>query len=177
MDLLDFDGKGLYFDEPLPEQVGRLLTEAARAYGGGAAEIRLLRAHALAPDSLTVLVALYRFHYYQHRPADALKVARKALEVSGARLNLPASWRQVGVYDLGRAAIQSMGIVRFYLLALKGAGYLSLRMGDMAEGIAMLGKVCELDPKNRMGAAALLELLKDDAAGTGAGFEYAGRAD
>lgn len=161
MDLLDFDGQGLYFDEPLAEEVEGLLAEAAEGYGNGTAEAPLLRAYFLASDNLTVLVALYRFYYYQHRLSDALLVARRALAASGSRLGLPERWERVGVYDLGFAAIQSMGMVRFYLLALKGAGYLSLRIGDMSAGAAMLGKVAELDPKDSMGAVALLELLED----------------
>ncbi|MEJ2677475.1 MAG: hypothetical protein P8174_00205 [Gemmatimonadota bacterium] len=161
MDLLDFDGQGLYFDEPLSEDVEALLVEASENYADGTAEAPLLRAYFLASANLTVLVALYRFYYYQHRFGDALHVARRALEISGARLGLPSEWRRVGVYDLGFAALQSMGMVRFYLLALKGAGYLSLRMGEMAGGTAMLAKVAELDPKDRMGTAALLEVVAD----------------
>ena len=67
MDLLDFDGEAMYFDEPVSTEVERMLAEAAQHYGEEIAERRLLQAYFLEPTHLTVLVALYRFFYYQRR--------------------------------------------------------------------------------------------------------------
>jgi hypothetical protein len=61
MDLLDFAECELYFEEPLSAEAEGLIADAARAYGEQAAERDLLYAHLLAPESLTVLVALYRY--------------------------------------------------------------------------------------------------------------------
>jgi len=52
----------------------------------------------------------------------------------------------------------SMGMVRFYLLGLKAAGYLNLRLQKWQTAIDMLLKVSELDQADRLGAAALLEI-------------------
>jgi tetratricopeptide (TPR) repeat protein len=159
MDLHDFEGQGLYFDEPIPETVQELLDEAAQRYGEGEAELPLLRAYFAAPRSLMVLVGLYRFYYYQHRLDDALVVAERALKVTGERVGFPLDWRALDERCLGGAVLQSMGLVRFYLLALKGAGYLSLRRGRVREGLEMLRKVAELDVADRLGAAALLRAV------------------
>ena len=50
---------------------------------------------------------------------------------------------------------------RFHLLALKGAGYLSLRLGRFEQGKAMLAKVVELDADDRLGARLLLGVLAE----------------
>lgn len=164
MDLQDFGGDGLYFDEDLPAAVSALLDAAASQYAEGTAEQPLRAAEALAPQSLTVQVGLYRFFYYQHRYEDALSVAHRVHELTGPGLGLPTDWREITPEHLPQAAATSMGLLRFYLLALKGAGYLNLRLARFAEGKAMLSKVSELDSDNRLGARLLLEVLQERSA-------------
>ncbi|WP_313055781.1 hypothetical protein [Pseudomonas lopnurensis] len=164
MDLQDFDGTGLYFDEPRLPRVAALLAEAAAQYAAGTAEQPLLAAHALAPSDLSVLVGLYRFYFYQHRHADALRIAAQVLEVVSPRLGLPTAWSELDADCLARVAPEAIGLLRFHLLALKGAGYLSLRLGLFGQGKAMLSKVAELDADNRLGARLLLDVLAANSA-------------
>lgn len=164
MDLQDFDGEGLYFDDPLSPAVNELLEAAGEGYSEGTAEQSLLAAQALAPDNLTVMVGLYRFYYYQHRYQDALGIAQRVMEVIGPRLGLPEHWSAMLPQHLPQAAQQGMGLLRFYLLALKGAGYLNLRLSRFEQGKTMLLKVVELDEDNRLGARLLLDVLKDHSA-------------
>jgi hypothetical protein len=159
MDLQDFNGDGLYFDEPQSAAVDGLLAAAAEQYAEGAAEAPLLAAQAQAPDNLSVLVGLYRFFYYQHRYQDALQIAERVMAVVGPRLGLPADWRRIDQDALLVAAERGIGLLRFHLLALKGAGYLCLRLGRFEQGKAMLVKVVELDADNRLGARLLLDVL------------------
>ncbi|MNN32929.1 hypothetical protein D3C81_1466660 [compost metagenome] len=159
MDLQDFNGDGLYFDEAQSAAVDSLLAAAAEQYGEGTAEPPLLAAQALAPDDLGVLVGLYRFYYYQHRYQDALQIAERVMAVVGPRLELPARWQALDASHLAIAAARGIGLLRFHLLALKGAGYLSLRLGRFEQGKAMLAKVVELDADNRLGARLLLDVL------------------
>ena len=155
MDLLDFSEKSLYFDEPLAEQAESLIDQAAAEYGNSNVEPLLLEAYKIAPEHLTVLVALYRYYYYQHRLEDALHIAHQALTVSGQRLKFPQQWYQLTDAHLGAGSLVSMGMVRFYLLA---AGYLNLRLQKWQTAIDMLLKVSELDEADRLGTAALLEI-------------------
>ncbi len=164
MDLQDFDGAGLYFDEPRQPRVAALLDEASAQYATGTAEQPLLAAQALAPGDLSVLVGLYRFYFYQHRHADALAIAAQVLQVVAPRLGLPCDWRALDSDCLARVAPDAIGLLRFHLLALKGAGYLSLRLGLFGEGKAMLSKVAELDADNRLGARLLLDVLAANSA-------------
>jgi hypothetical protein len=162
MDLLDFEAQSLYFDDELPEDVSALLDAAADAYGEEHAEHKLLRAYFLQPAHLTVLVALYRYFYYQHRYQDALLVAERAMDVTARRLELRCSWRQLTLQSLGTGILKSMTLTRFYLMALKGSGYLQLRLGETRDGLARLEKVAELDTDDRMGVRTLVQLARDE---------------
>ena len=160
MDLLDFTAEDLYFDAPSRADVSRLLAEAAHYCSGDGAEERLLRAYFLAPQDLAVLVALYRFYFYRHRLEDALLVAERALQAVAAQLDINPDWRLVDANDLAHAVARSMTSTRFYLYALKGAGFLRLRMGDSHGALECLRKVSELDALDRIGAEALIELIR-----------------
>lgn len=159
MDLQDFNGEMLYFDQPEPAQVTALLQDAAQRYATGGAEALLRQAYALAPANLVVLVGLYRFYYYQHRYADALQIAFEAMAAVAPQIDFPGHWSEVTPVTLGNGVMRGMGLVRFYLLALKGAGYLNLRLGRFEEGLRMLRKVHELDAADRLGVKVLLDVL------------------
>jgi hypothetical protein len=160
MDLMQFDQTTLYFDDPLPPEIEGLLREAGDCYGEAEAEGLLLRAYFLAPEQLMVLVALYRYYFYQHRLEDALLVADRALDVAGRRLDLPAKWQHLHPEHVGHAVMRSMGLLRFYLMVLKAAGYIQLRLGNTADGQAMLEKLAELDSHDRLGGKALLDVVR-----------------
>jgi hypothetical protein len=100
-----------------------------------------------------VLIAFYRYHFYGHRLQPARAVARRALVVGARALGLPELWR-----ELPRSALpwarHDPG-TRFYLFALKGLAYLSLRLGDVAEARDALALLRALDPEDRIGAALL----------------------
>jgi hypothetical protein len=164
MDLLDFDKTELYFDDPITSEVEQLIAAAASSYGSEEAEAQLLKAHALAPQHLAVLVALYRYYFYQHRLEDALLIGESALAVSGNRLGFPEDWSHLQAGNVGEGVMRSMGLVRFYLMVLKATGYVNLRLGRYATGQAMLEKLVELDSHDRLGGKALLEVVRTESA-------------
>ena len=164
MDLLDFDQTELYFDDPISHEVEKLITDAAGSYGTEEAEALLLQAHALAPQQLAVQVSLYRYYFYQHRLEDALLVGESALAIAGKRLAFPESWAHLHAGNVGEGVMQSMGLVRFYLMVLKAIGYVNLRLGRYAMGQAMLEKLVELDSHDRLGGKALLEVIRTESA-------------
>ncbi|OEJ66262.1 hypothetical protein [Magnetovibrio blakemorei] len=160
MDLLAYEPGEMYFTEPLTPEVEALLHKASETYGDPIAEAHLLEAEHLAPEHLTVLVALYRYHYYRHQHAQALEVAIRVKKIVARRLNFASDWRDLGLPDVQRAAAHAAELVRFYLHALKGSGYLLLRLDDVERGLERLDKVAELDPKDRIGAAALADVTR-----------------
>lgn len=160
MDLLDFEGQDLYFDTPLPEHVSALIAKASDSYGEGDAELPLLQAYLFEPENLTVLVALYRFFYYQHRYMETLVIAERVLALVGKQLDFPDDWHDLTTPDL-QGEHKPMGLVRFYLLALKGASYVCLRLEQFDRGREMVEKIIELDPEDRLNASVLKQVIDE----------------
>ncbi len=161
MDLLAYEAGEMYFDEPLDAKAEALIRQASETYGEPEAEGFLREALKIAPEHLTVLVAFYRFHFYRQQYVEALAIATQVLEIVARRLDIAPDWRDVSLSDMARAADLGAELVRFYLHALKGAGYLLLRLGDSERGLARFDKVAELDTKDRIGAAALAEVARE----------------
>lgn len=162
MDLLDFTDCNLYFEDPLPAEAEALLNQAAAEYGEPEAEVSLLRAYSLAPRNLTVLVGLYRFYFYQHRMEDALHVADQAMKVSGETLGLPANWHELDANVVAAAAADGrFALLRFYLLALKAASIVLLRLRRISEARERLECIAALDSKDHLDSAKLLELIRE----------------
>jgi len=162
MDLMDFEGENLYFEESLPAEVEALIQKAGGLYGEGEAEPPLLEALKLAPESLNVLVAAYRFYYYQHRLEDALRLAGRALAITARRLDIPLDWQRLAAEHISQGGPSAMALMRFHLLSLKAEAYLLLRLGRKDEGRAILTKLLELDGNNRLGARQLLEVAEEN---------------
>ncbi len=158
-DFLDFDVDNMYFDTPLPRQAEWMINEAAERYGEEEAELLLLRAYLMAPEHFSTMVALYRYYYYQHRLEDALTVVENAIRVAARALHLVDDWRMVTPLEVAAGAYKSVGLVRFYLLALKAAGFVMVRMGDVDNGADALRKVIEHDPNDRLKTRDLLEII------------------
>jgi tetratricopeptide (TPR) repeat protein len=159
MDLLDFEAQGLYFEQPDVAGVKELIATAAENYAGGDAELSLLQAYFLAPESLNVLVALNRFYYYQHRLEEALAATSKALVVIRPTIAFPEDWQDVQISDITEAPADLLTNVRLYLFTLKAIGFLNMRLENLDLSQAIFEKLVELDSKDRIGAQGLLELV------------------
>lgn len=108
MDFLDFDDGELYFDEPMLEETSQCLEQSAEDYGETNAEHLLMRAYFLEPEHPMVLVATYRYFYYQHRLQDALIIAQRVITIFSTRLGLPLDWREVTTEQVSGIAGASM---------------------------------------------------------------------
>ncbi|TAN66022.1 MAG: hypothetical protein EPN17_14955 [Methylobacter sp.] len=159
MDLLDFEAQGLYFEQADVAGVEELIATAAENYATGDAELFLLKAYFLAPESLNVLVALNRFYYYQHRLEEALSATTKALVVIRPTIAFPEDWRELQLSHINNAPADSLTQVRMYLFTLKAVGFLNMRLENLDLSQSVFEKLVELDSKDRIGAQGLLELV------------------
>jgi tetratricopeptide (TPR) repeat protein len=159
MDLLDFEAEGLYFDEPDVEGIKELIAFAAENYANGKAELPLLKAYFLAPESLNVLVALNRFYYYQHRLEEALGATTKALIIIRPTISFPEDWNDLQTSHIIDAPADLLTKIRMYLFTLKAIGFLNMRLENLDLSQAIFEKLVELDTKDRIGAKGLLELV------------------
>lgn len=138
----------------LPPEAEAALHEAGAARADPPrAMAALMRAARLAPGHPAVLIARYRDHFYAHRLAPARDVARQALFVGAGALGLPPAWREVPRRALEGTATDPP--TRFYLFALKGYAYLSLRLGDADDARDALALLAALDPLDHVGARLL----------------------
>lgn len=143
----------------LPAEAQAHLDRAAQRYHlTDVAETHLHEAAALAPDHAAVLIAFYRFYFYKGRLAQALQIAQACLE-KAMRLNvLGEDWRKVRPGEAEFGEWHAL-LPRFFLFSLKGYAYLSLRLGKLAEGRQAAEKLLELDPRDRIGAQVLIDVL------------------
>ena len=160
MDLLQFDAGDLYFENPDSEEVQRLIRSASEIYGSGSAELPLLQAYLRAPESLNVLVALNRFYYYQHRLAEALLIAEKALILIRRGIDFPDDWQHLKISHIREAPKNLLTQIRLYLFTLKSIGFLHMRMKNLELSRGIFEKLVELDENDRIGARSLLELVE-----------------
>ncbi len=159
MDLLDFEAQGLYFEQPDVAGVDELIAIAAENYANGDAELSLLKAYFLAPESLNVLVALNRFYYYQHRLEEALSATNKALVVIRPSISFPEDWHDLQLSHINEAPAELLTKIRMYLFTLKAVGFLNMRLENLDLSQSVFEKLVELDTKDRIGAQGLLELV------------------
>ena len=143
----------------LPAEARAHLDKAAERYAmTDVAETHLFQAEAIAPDHAAVLIALYRFYFYKGRLAEVLDVARACVE-KAMRLNvLGDDWRRVAPEDAAFGEWEAL-LPRFFLFSLKGFAYLSMRLGKLDQGREAAEKLLELDPRDRIGAQVLIDVL------------------
>lgn len=142
----------------LPPAAEALIAQAGQCRHAPQRALALLQqARDLAPSHPATLIALYRFYFYGNQLAPARAVAAEALVLGAQALGQPADWRTAHADE--RFGRFEEAAARFYLFALKGYAYLSLRLGDLEEGERALVKLAELDGADRVGHKLLAQVL------------------
>jgi hypothetical protein len=80
------------------------------------------------------------------------------MEAAAERLHIQSGWSRLSLGALDESVLCSMGLMRFYLLALKASAVVLLRQDKIDDARNRLAKIIELDLHDRLGAAALLEI-------------------
>lgn len=160
IDLMEMSDHDLYFDQPLPESLEKLIAQAASLYHRPESEFMLLGAYMIQPHHPVIHVALYRYYYYKHRLAEALMIAERTLEDSGISLGFLGHWSEATLARL-KASESNMAMVRYYLLALKGSGFICLRLGRREEGLMRLKLVAAMDSEDRLGTRAIIKVVEN----------------
>ena len=119
----------------------------------------LEQAEALAPGHAAVFISRYRFFFYKNRLQDALAVGRECLKKSARDIGCSEDWRLVKPEDAAFGQFEAI-LPRFFMFTLKGYAYLNMRLGDLDQGRAAIGKLLELDPSDKVGARVLLGVLE-----------------
>jgi len=117
----------------------------------------LRRARQIAPEHPATLIALYRFHFYGHQLREARAIAEQSLALGARSLGLPECWQDVPAVAMSGARYDAS--TRFYLFALKGYAYLSLRLGEPEVAAPALAMLHTLDPDDYVGGKLLTVVM------------------
>jgi tetratricopeptide (TPR) repeat protein len=148
------------FGGGLSASAERALEQAGLNYADAAtAEAFLREAEAAAPDHFAVLIGWYRYYFYKGRLAEALVVGKRCLAKAAREKNFAVDWRDVRPEDADFGDLDDV-LARFYMFCLKGYAYLHMRLGDLAEGRVAALKLLELEPRDRINARLLLDVLQ-----------------
>lgn len=143
----------------LPSEAQAHLDKAAARYHlTDVAETHLQQAAELAPDHAAVLIAFYRFYFYKGRLAEALQIAQVCVNKAMLLNVLGEDWSLVQPGDARFGEWDAL-LPRFFLFSLKGYAYLNLRLGRLEEGRRAAEKLLALEPRDRIGAQVLIDVL------------------
>lgn len=145
-----------YYGGDLPPEAERCLHLAAASYADSeAALVHLARAAEVAPGHRLVDLGHYKFHFYKANLGPALVYGERMLGHAMAALGVNhTDWRSITPATADFRGLEPAP--RLFLFALVAIGYLLLRTGRLDAGREALGKVRDLDPDDRFGAARLI---------------------
>ena len=138
------------------------LIDAARGAPRIEAGAALWTAVLSAPQSLPAYYLLYKFHASHGELDPAHEVAQKALAVAAQQASIDRDWRAVRPGD---ADFATPGPARFWLFTLKALAFISVRRGERALALALVGKLRTLDPGDQLGFGVVEALLAQSQSG------------
>lgn len=159
-ELLAFNEGKLFFSSSLPYKVRLLMQDAINHYGETSrAEASIREALAEVPDSLEVLVALYKFYFYKKRLVEAESIVYLTLRKAAEQSGFSADWRILTSADADWN--RSEGPQRVFLFTLKALAFIRLRLSDYAECRQILDKIQELDRDDLIGSSVISNLAEE----------------
>ncbi len=141
----------------LPDPVKQLLIAAANSWEDPAqAQTSMQQALALSNQALDVLVAAYRYFFYQHNDEAALQIANQVMQQVRQLEGLPDDWAELGPILAQRKEEDN---IRLYLNAYNASGLVLARLNAIDQAIVIATRINELDDRREFGAATVLHIL------------------
>lgn len=135
------------------------LQRAASSVSDRAESIRALdAARSCAPGRLEVLVALYKFHFYQGNIEQARELIEETLTLAAEQGGFSADWSVLTPDAAAWHEPRGPGLV--FVHSLKAMAFLNLRENDRSGAANVLGALRRLDPDNEVGADVIQYLLE-----------------
>jgi tetratricopeptide (TPR) repeat protein len=114
------------------------------------------QALALAGKNANVLIGAYRFFFYKSKPAIALQIADRVLNMVQEDENLPNTWEDLKPLLLTRGEEPA---IRLFLNAYAGRGYLLAKLGRLEEATLITSRINEIDTRREFCATTVFEVL------------------
>ncbi len=146
-----------YFDAP--EEIKQLLNLAILNWENPQSQKYIQQALKLAPDSLDVAIAAYRYFFYKQQFPFALKAAETIVNRITKLENLPSDWKLLKPILLDRK--NHNAFIRLYLNAYAGCGFVLAKLKQFDRAYQILSQVNEVDTLNEFGAKTMLDILKN----------------
>jgi len=115
-------------------------------------------AYRAAPDQLEVLVALFKFHFYQGDTERAESLVFEALDKASRQGGFDADWRRLTPDCADWSDPRGAG--RFYLYSLKALAFIRLRQDAAEQAAVILDTMAFLDPGDLVGTNVIRDLLE-----------------
>lgn len=110
------------------------------------------------PESLELRVALYKMLAYSNKFDESLQHIHAVFQQVSTARGLPTNWEELTPDPLLWSHPESD--LRLYLYSLKAAGFVLLRQQKIAESIAILDKLQQLDGQNLVGGDLIREMAE-----------------
>ncbi|MEM8831167.1 MAG: hypothetical protein AAGE96_17680 [Cyanobacteria bacterium P01_G01_bin.19] len=122
----------------------------------GLAEKYIREALSKAGNNLDVLVGAYRFFFYKHKPAAALSIAQRVVELIAKSKNLPSEWLQLKPILLEHKQETD---IRLYLNAYAATGLVWAQLGRIEEAREISERVKQIDDTSQFCANTVFEVI------------------
>ena len=140
-----------------PETVKQLLVMAANHWDNPQlADGYMDQALTLADEHPDVLVSAYRYFFYTHNHALALRVATQVLEIVKRKESLPDNWAQLKPILRDRWDDPN---IRLYINAYAASGLLRARLGEIETAKLIAAQVSQIEKRNEFGGAVVQSIL------------------
>lgn len=142
----------------LPHYVNEQLQKAASSIACRSDTFKALCvAQNLAPKRLEVLVALYKFHFYEGELDNAEKYVFQALVKASQEGGFRYDWESLNSDSADWNDVR--GPARTYLYSLKALAFIRLRQNDTGNAEVILNNLERIDPDDQVGADVIRDLL------------------
>jgi tetratricopeptide (TPR) repeat protein len=149
---------GVHFGFDLKPEVDAHLQRAASLVASREQSLQALKdAEKAAPDQLEVLVALFKFYFYQGETETAEKLVFRALKAASEQGQFSQDWTCLTPQSTDWEDPRAPG--RIYLYSLKALAFIRLRQDRIGEAEAILSTLAQLDPSDQVGADVIRDML------------------
>ena len=150
----DADGLSWYV---APETVKQLLSLVSTHWENPErADSYMHQALAISAEDPDVLVSAYRYFFYTHNNALALKVATKVLTMVERMESLPEDWSQLKPILNDRRNDPN---IRLYINAYAASGLIRARLGEIEAAKVIAAQVSEIENRNEFGGNVVRDIL------------------
>ena len=153
-----FKQDSMHFGFDLPVETNGHLQRAASTVSSREDALQaLLAALKSAPDQLEVLIALYKFHFYQGETKKAQDLVFQTLIKSSLQGGFSHEWETLSPASADWS--DPRGPARVFLCSLKALAFVRLRQADLTDAASILNVLHRLDPIDQVGADVIRDLL------------------